>query len=65
MIPIDKIVVETDAPLMVPAPLQETRNDSSMLNLIIKNISEIKKTDYETVKKQVFINALNIYNLKK
>ena len=64
MIPIDKIVVETDAPLMVPAPLQETRSDSSMLNLIIKKISEIKKTDYETVKKQVFINALNIYNIK-
>lgn len=63
-LPLDKIVVETDAPLMVPHPLNVNRSDSSMLHLIIKKISLIKNTEYEKAKKQIFENSIKIYNIK-
>lgn len=63
-IPLNKIVVETDAPLMSPLPFDKAqRSDSTMLHYITEKISKIKNVNYAVARKQIFINSLKIYNL--
>ena len=62
-IPLDFIVLETDAPYMAPTPLRGTRNDSSNLPLIAARIAEVKGISLEQVAEATTINATNLYNL--
>lgn len=62
-IPLDSIVLETDAPYLAPTPLRGTRNDSSNLPLIAGAIAEIKKTDIETVAFETTRNARRLFGL--
>lgn len=41
-IPNDRILVETDCPYMAPVPLRGKRSDSSMINLTLQFIADIK-----------------------
>lgn len=43
-VPLEKIVLETDAPYLAPAPLRSRRCDSSMIKYTLKKVLEIKKT---------------------
>ncbi len=62
-IPLEKIVIETDAPYLAPVPHRGQRNDSSYLVHVIKKIAEIKELDVETVAEQTFSNALQLYRI--
>ena len=63
-LPLDHIVVETDAPLMPPFPLDTNdRCDSSSLIYIIEKIARIKNIDINIVTKQIFFNSKKIYNI--
>lgn len=65
LIPIDKIVVETDAPLMPSLPYDEdTISDSTQLKYIIAKIAKIKKIDVEETTKIIYNNSLNLFKLK-
>lgn len=64
-LPLDKIIVETDAPLMPPFPLDEnSRCDSSSLKYIIEKIAKVKKMDIDVVTNQIFLNSKRVYNIK-
>lgn len=64
-LPLDKIIVETDAPLMPPYPLEENiRCDSSSLKYIIKKISKVKNMNIDIVTNQIFLNSKQVYNIK-
>ncbi len=64
-LPLDKIIVETDAPLMSPYPLDEnSRCDSSSLKYIIEKIAKIKNKDIDAVSHQIFLNSKRVYNIK-
>ena len=61
-IPLDYIVLETDAPYMAPTPLRGTRNDSSNLPLIAAKIAEIKGISLEQTAEATSQNAINLFN---
>lgn len=65
LIPIDKIVVETDAPLMPSFPYEEDSiSDSTQLKYIIEKIAKIKKIDIEQATKIIYNNSLNLFKIK-
>jgi len=60
--PIDKIMVETDSPWF--AQENQVFGLPTNVKIVIKKISEIKKTSYEEVERQTDINAINFFDLK-
>ena len=64
LIPLDKMLIETDSPYLAPEPVRGTRNDSRNVIYMAKKIAEIKQIDIEEVAKVTYQNALNAFNIK-
>ena len=63
--PIDKIVIETDSPVLPPEPFKKhSRNNSLYLKYIVKKIAEIKKIPEEEVINFTTQNAYKVYGIK-
>jgi TatD DNase family protein len=60
-IPLEHVVLETDAPYLAPVPHRGKRNESSYLNLVVQKIAEIKSTTVEEVERITTANALKIF----
>lgn len=63
VVPIDKLVVETDCPYMAPEPLRGSRNYSGNLKYIVEVISQIKEVSYEEMEEILYNNSKAMYNL--
>lgn len=61
-IPLERIVVETDAPYLSP-PGAPDRNEPVCLKYIVEEIARIKGMGYEDIESQTTQNALNLFNL--
>lgn len=62
-IPLDRIVLETDAPYITPVPYRGKRNEPAYVIETAKKLAEIKAVSYGEVAKQTFANARNCFNL--
>ena len=63
--PIDKIVIETDSPVLPPEPFEKhSRNNSLHLKYIVNKIAEIKELSEEEVIKYTTQNAYRVYGIK-
>lgn len=60
-IPLESILLETDAPYMAPEPNRGRRNDSTMLKNVVSKISEIKAISEEEVINVTTDNAYKFY----
>ena len=57
MLPMDRILLETDCPYMAPDPFRGKRNDSGYLTYVAEKIAEIKGLDVKTVYDRTWENA--------
>lgn len=64
VVPIDKLLVETDAPFLSPHPYRGKQNDSSNIPLIARKIAELKDLSFEEVAKRTSENAINLFRLE-
>lgn len=62
-IPIEKIVLETDAPYLTPHPFRGEENSPEYLKFVIKEIAYIKDLPYETVERITTETAKEFFNL--
>lgn len=62
-IPLERILLETDAPYLTPAPWRGSRNDSSRIPVIAAKIAEIKGTGIEEVAAQTTNNACELFGI--
>ena len=62
-IPLENIVLETDAPYLAPVPFRGKRNESSYLTYVIKKLSELYEVSENEIVKQTTTNALKIFKL--
>ena len=62
-IPMEMILLETDAPYLAPTPLRGTRNESSYIPLIAAKLAEIKQISIEEVARTTTANALGLFKL--
>ena len=65
MVPIDKMLIETDCPYLSPDPKRGTRNDSRNLKYIAKKIAKVKEIPVREVIKATYCNAEKIFMIKK
>lgn len=62
-IPLQHLVLETDAPFLTPAPYRGKRNQSAYLVFIAEKIAEIKEISVEEVADSTTSNAFELFNL--
>ncbi len=61
--PIERILLETDAPYMSPVPMRGKRCQSDMIEYTAKKIAEIKNLDYNTVVDITCKNTKELFKL--
>ena len=62
-IPIEKIMIETDAPFLPPQQMRGKRNEPSYVHFVAQEISRIKNITFEEVSKQTSYNARKFFKL--
>ncbi|MDR2648218.1 MAG: TatD family hydrolase [Clostridiales bacterium] len=62
-IPLERILLETDAPYLAPVPHRGERNNSYYLKIIAAKIAEIKEISIEEVAKTTFANAYKLLSI--
>lgn len=63
LVPLDKILIETDSPYLSPEPFRGQRNDPSKVKLVANKISEIREIDIKDIAKMTYNNAKQIFNI--
>ncbi len=63
--PLDRLMVETDAPYMAPEPLRGTRCDSSMIKYMIERIAEIRGMTPDEIGEITAENARRFFRIGK
>ena len=62
-IPLDRIVLETDAPYLAPVPHRGKRNEPAYVRLVAEKMSEVKDSTVEEVARITSENARAIFGL--
>jgi TatD DNase family protein len=62
-IPLEKLVLETDAPFLPPQSMRGKQNHPQFLPEIANKITEIKGVSFETVAQTTTKNALNLFGI--
>lgn len=62
-IPLEMILIETDAPYLTPVPYRGKRNDSSYLKQVVEKIAEIKGITPEEVARVTTENAEKLFKI--
>lgn len=60
-VPLDRIVLETDAPYLSPVPYRGKRNESAYLIEVARKLSEIYQVPLAQIARQTTDNALKVY----
>lgn len=62
-VPLERIVLETDAPYLAPVPFRGKRNEPAYVVEVAKKIAELKGVSLEEVEKQTFENTKKLFNI--
>lgn len=63
MIPLDKILIETDSPYLSPEPNRGKRNDSRNVKYMAQKIAEVKEMPIEEVADITYKNAKKVFKI--
>ena len=62
-IPLESLLLETDAPFLTPEPFRGKRNEPSYVRYTAQKVAEVKKVSFEKVAEVTTENAMRIYRL--
>ena len=65
LVPLNKILIETDSPYLTPEPERGKRNDSIKVKYVAAKVAEYKGIPVEEVAKITYENAEKIFKIKK
>ncbi|MDG1949676.1 MAG: TatD family hydrolase [bacterium] len=63
-IPLDRLLVETDAPYLTPVPHRGKRNEPWMVEYVARVIADLHGVSVEMVSEKTFENTKRVFNLK-
>ena len=63
MVPLDRILIETDSPYLSPEPNRGKRNDSRNVKYIAGKIAEVKEMSLDDIAKATYDNACKIFGI--
>lgn len=64
-IPLEDILLETDAPYLTPVPYRGKRNESAYIRYVAEKIAAVKDLDFETVNRVTTQSATNLFRFLK
>ena len=64
MLPLDRLLLETDCPYMAPVPFRGKRNFSGYIPYIAEKVAEIKGIDPQTVLDVTSVNTKKLFGIK-
>lgn len=64
-VPIDRLLLETDAPYMSPVPFRGKRNDSRNIAYVAEKIAEVRSMDVQELLDTTAENARRLYEIKE
>jgi TatD DNase family protein len=62
-IPLDHIVLETDAPYMTPSPHRGKRNEPAYVRYILDRIAALRESDADEIARNTTRNATELFGL--
>ena len=65
MVPLEKILIETDSPYLSPEPNRGKRNDSRNVKYIAQKIAQVKEMPLEKIAKITYENANKVFKIEK
>ncbi len=65
VVPLDKLLVETDSPYLSPHPFRGKTNEPAKVKLIAEEIARIKDLPYKEISEVTTKNAMKLFNLKE
>jgi TatD DNase family protein len=63
MVPLEKMLIETDSPYLAPEPVRGTRNDSRNLKYIVKKLADAKEILPEEMSEITYKNAKTLFKI--
>ena len=64
MVPVDRILIETDSPYLSPEPNRGKRNDSRNVKYIAQKIAQVKDMTLEEIAKITYENANKVFKIE-
>lgn len=64
-LPLEKLIVETDAPYLAPVPFRGKRNESAYVSYVVDKISDLKEVPVSKVSKITTANCKKLFKLEK
>lgn len=61
MIPVERLLVETDCPYLAPIPYRGKRNEPAYVTLVAQHVAEMKKISYTLLEEQLQENTRRIF----
>lgn len=63
IVPLDKLLVETDAPYLAPVPYRGKRNEPGYTHYVVDKLAELCESSYEQIANQTRENAHRLFRL--
>lgn len=63
IVPLDRLLVETDAPYLAPMPYRGKRNEPGYTRYVVEKIAELRELSFEEVAKQTTVNARRLFRI--
>ncbi len=63
LVPIDRLLIETDSPYLAPEPVRGTRNDPRNVKYTAQKIADLRHTELEAIAQATYQNAMKIYRI--
>jgi TatD DNase family protein len=63
-VPLDRLLIETDAPYLAPHPYRGKRNESSYVRLVAETAAEIKGISLDELSEITTRNAMTLFRFK-
>lgn len=64
-VPLDRLLVETDAPYLAPVPYRGKRNEPGYTRYVVEKIAELREVPFEEIAKQTTTNSHRLFRLAK
>lgn len=64
MVPLDKLVIETDSPYLAPVPHRGQTNESSYIKYVLAEIASLRQMDSLVLERQLDANTIKLFRLE-